>query len=47
MSEQLVEKLREAFIQFDEFKGIDTLVTGFVESNDNKYDVIRAVKQNL
>lgn len=38
---ELLQKLQEAFMNFDDFKGIETKVTGFIQSDDKSYDVIR------
>ena len=37
----LVEKLQKSFAEFNDFKGINTVVDGFVISKDSNYDVIR------
>lgn len=43
MPEELVEKVRNAFIKFNDYSGIDTKVEGFIESKDEQYDIIRKV----
>lgn len=44
ISEELINKLQKAFVDFDNYMGIETKVQGFVESKDNDYDVIRRVQ---
>lgn len=41
MPEELIDKLRKAFIEFDNYQGIDTVVEGFIESKDEHYNIIR------
>lgn len=43
MPEELIEKVRDAFIKFSDYSGIDTKVQGFIESKDEHYDIIRKV----
>ncbi len=40
------ERIRKALTSFDDFGGIDTDITGFLEVNDEDYDLIRALKQD-
>lgn len=42
--EELVKKLQKAFVDFSDYRGIETKVQGFVESSDEDYDVIRSVQ---
>jgi len=44
LPKELIEKLKKAFVEFDDYQGIETKVQGFVESSDKNYDVIRAVQ---
>nr|WP_319487663.1 phosphate/phosphite/phosphonate ABC transporter substrate-binding protein [uncultured Caproiciproducens sp.] len=41
MSAALMEKLSAAFVEFNDYKGIDTTVQGFVKNEDKAYDIIR------
>lgn len=41
MPVEFIEKLKKAFIEFDNYQGIDTVVEGFIESKDEHYDIIR------
>lgn len=41
MPDDMIEKLRKAFVEFDNYQGIDTKVKGFIESSDEQYDIIR------
>ena len=43
LSDELIEKLKEAFIEFKDYKNIDTKVEGFIESEDKQYDIIRKI----
>lgn len=43
-SKELITKLKKAFVEFDDYHGIETKVQGFVESADENYNVIRAVQ---
>lgn len=44
MSEELIAKIQKAFVDFNNYQGIETKVQGFVESSDKDYDVIRSVQ---
>jgi len=44
MDEDLLQKLKVAFVGFADYDGIDTKVQGFIESHDHQYDVIRRLK---
>ncbi|HSR05169.1 MAG TPA: phosphate/phosphite/phosphonate ABC transporter substrate-binding protein, partial [Proteiniclasticum sp.] len=37
----IIQKLKDAFVEFDNYEGIETKVQGFIESHDHQYDVIR------
>lgn len=39
-----IQRIKDAFIQFRDFSGITTPVTGFVEAKDSNYDLIRQVQ---
>jgi len=41
----IIQKLKEAFVEFDSYEGIETKVQGFIESHDHQYDVIRRLNQ--
>ena len=41
--DEIIEKLKTAFVEFNNYYGIDTNVQGFVESNDQHYDIIRKI----
>lgn len=41
MSPALVKKLSGAFVDFSDYRGIDTTVQGFVMNEDKAYDIIR------
>jgi len=41
MPESIVEALRKAFVEFNNYEGIETKVQGFIESTDAQYDIIR------
>jgi phosphate/phosphite/phosphonate ABC transporter binding protein len=41
LPQELAEKLSDAFVEFNDYSGIDTTVEGFVKNNDNSYDIIR------
>ncbi|WPC41108.1 phosphate/phosphite/phosphonate ABC transporter substrate-binding protein [Clostridium sp. JS66] len=43
LNKEIVERLKNAFIEFKEFDGINSNVDGFVSSSDNNYNVIREV----
>lgn len=43
MSEELMTKIKEAFIKVQGLKEFKTPIEGFIESSDEKYDVIRNV----
>lgn len=38
---EVLEELKRAFVDFNDYSGIDTKVQGFIESRDEMYDVIR------
>lgn len=42
----LMDKIREAFVNFNDFQGLTTPVTGFVEGKDSNYDLIRDVQRS-
>ena len=42
----IAKKNEEAFVGFDNFKGLNTPVTGFVEGKDSNYDLIREVQNS-
>lgn len=44
LPKELIIKLKKAFVEFDDYRGIETKVQGFVESADENYNVIRAVQ---
>lgn len=46
MDPELLDKIRTAFVNFTDFTGITTPVTGFVEGKDSNYDLIRAVQKS-
>ena len=39
-----IQRIKEAFLRFQDFSGITTPVTGFVEAKDSNYDFIREVQ---
>ncbi|PKM94489.1 MAG: phosphate/phosphite/phosphonate ABC transporter substrate-binding protein [Firmicutes bacterium HGW-Firmicutes-1] len=41
MPDDMIEKIRKAFVEFNDYQGIDTKVQGFIESSDEHYDIIR------
>ena len=43
---ELLEKIGKAFVEFDNFAGLNTPVTGFVEGKDSNYDLIREVQNS-
>lgn len=43
MDPAIIEKLKRAFLEYDESAGIKSPVNGFVESSDEKYNIIRQV----
>ncbi|PKM49018.1 MAG: phosphate/phosphite/phosphonate ABC transporter substrate-binding protein [Firmicutes bacterium HGW-Firmicutes-7] len=43
LPEEVVELLRKAFVEFNDYAGIDTTVQGFIESSDEQYNIIRKV----
>ena len=46
MDPALMDKIREAFVNFNDFQGLTTPVTGFVEGKDSNYDLIRDVQRS-
>ncbi|AIY79919.1 phosphate/phosphite/phosphonate ABC transporter substrate-binding protein [Clostridium botulinum] len=40
------EAIKDAFVNFNNFQGITTPVNGFVEANDNDYNLIRSVMKD-
>lgn len=46
MDPELMEKIKKAFVTFNDFQGITTPVTGFVEGKDSNYDLIRDVQKS-
>ncbi|KYO65348.1 phosphate/phosphite/phosphonate ABC transporter substrate-binding protein [Thermovenabulum gondwanense] len=47
MKKEIIEALKNAFINFNNFNGIDTPVEGFIESSDERYDIIREVSKQV
>ncbi len=47
MSQERIDQIRSAFLQFHDFSGITTPVTGFVEARDESYDLIRQVQESI
>ena len=45
MPAELTEKLRTAFVEFNDYKGIETTVQGFVKNDDQAYDIIRKLSK--
>ncbi|PKM58407.1 MAG: phosphate/phosphite/phosphonate ABC transporter substrate-binding protein [Firmicutes bacterium HGW-Firmicutes-3] len=45
MSDEVIAKLKKAFVEFDNYAGIETKVQGFIESHDEQYDVIRKLNK--
>lgn len=41
----IIQKLKDAFVEFDSYEGIETKVQGFIESHDHQYDVIRRLNK--
>ena len=39
-----IRQIQNAFVNFKDFSGITTPVTGFVEAKDSNYDLIRQVQ---
>lgn len=46
LEEEQIERIKKAFVEFDDFFGLKTPVTGFVEGKDSNYDLIRAVQND-
>ncbi|MBQ9550310.1 MAG: phosphate/phosphite/phosphonate ABC transporter substrate-binding protein [Lachnospiraceae bacterium] len=46
LSPELLEKIKNAFVSFNNFSGLKTPVTGFVEGKDSNYDLIREVQNS-
>ncbi len=46
LSPELLEKIGKAFVEFNDFNGLNTPVTGFVEGKDSNYDLIRDVQNS-
>lgn len=46
LSPELLEKIKQAFVGFNDFQGLSTPVTGFVEGKDSNYDLIREVQNS-
>ncbi|MDD6038051.1 MAG: phosphate/phosphite/phosphonate ABC transporter substrate-binding protein [bacterium] len=46
LSPEMLDKIGKAFTSFNNFEGINSPVTGFVEGNDANYDLIRQVQQS-
>lgn len=40
-----IQEIKNAFVNFHDFSGITTPVTGFVEAKDSNYDFIRKVQK--
>lgn len=45
LDKELVNKLQQTFVSFNDFHGINSAIDGFVESDDSKYDIIRSIKK--
>lgn len=46
-NKELADKLQQAFIEFNNFKGINSNITGFIKSSDENYNIIRSLfKEN-
>ncbi len=43
--DDIIEKLRKAFVEFNDYAGIETKVQGFIESTDQQYDIIRSLNK--
>jgi phosphate/phosphite/phosphonate ABC transporter binding protein len=39
--QELADKLSTAFVEFNDYSGIDTTVQGFIKNTDQAYDIIR------
>ncbi len=46
LSPELLKKIADAFVSFNDFSGLNTPVTGFVEGKDSNYDLIREVQNS-
>lgn len=46
MEPALMDKIKKAFVEFNDFQGLTTPVTGFVEGKDSNYDLIRDVQKS-
>ncbi len=46
LSPELLAKISKAFVDFNNFSGLNTPVTGFVEGKDSNYDLIREVQNS-
>lgn len=46
MDPELMNRIKKAFVEFNDFSGITTPVTGFVEGKDSNYDLIRDVQRS-
>lgn len=46
LSPELLDKIGKAFVSFNNFSGLNTPVTGFVEGKDSNYDLIREVQNS-
>lgn len=44
LPEKLCTQIRQAFLQFNQFSGIETPVDGFIEAKDENYDLIRSLE---
>jgi len=44
--EEKINLIKKAFAEFNDFSGLKTPVTGFVEGKDSNYDLIRAVQND-
>ena len=42
---EIIRRLKDAFVEFDSYDGIETKVQGFIESHDHQYDVIRRLNK--
>lgn len=43
---ELMKTIKDAFVNFHDFNGLTTPVTGFVEGKDSNYDLIRDVQKS-
>ena len=43
---KMYQTIKDAFVNFHDFNGLTTPVTGFVEGKDSNYDLIRDVQKS-